>query len=559
MKLSDYVFKYLKEEVADTAFILSGGHAMHLVDSLGASGLKSVCCHHEQAVVGAADGYARVSGRVGVACVTLPGVPNAVTGLTGAWLDSVPLIVISGQVKKEHRATLDNEGKRNVRQLGLSETDTLSLVKPVTKYAVSVDSPEDIMYHLKKAIYLASHGRPGPVWIEIPLDVQAAEIDENNLNSFDPLEVLSPAPLREESVSQVVDLLNNAKRPLLIAGAGIDRAGGREELDKFLKKTNINTVTPIFTADDIVTHDYPNYLGRQGMPGNKSANYAVDNADVILIIGERMQMTQVSFDYDKFAPQAKIIMVDIDGGELGKKTIKPNLAVNADAKEFLFALNNQDTKLNNWEVKREKIDPENYKPKDDYVNVYDFLQYISDYKEKFDVATANGMASVASHQALHIGQGKHFITNAGLGHMGSGIPMALGAAFANNKKPVLCMTGDGSIMFNIQELQTIKQHNLPIKIFIWNNNGYYSIRQTHQNFFKRLFASDPSSGVTLPDFSKLIPGWGLPYEKISSREELTKLDSILSGDGPVVCELMIDPDQNMLPKWMAGMYAENKK
>ncbi len=571
MKLSDYVIKFVKEEIANSVFLLSGGGIMHLVDSIGKSNINAYCCHHEQAVAIAAEGYARIKNFPGVAVITTgPGGTNAVTGIAGAWLDSIPILVIAGQVKRDN-ITPKKDGILTVRQIGFQELNIIDIVKPITKYAVTVENEEEIRFYLEKALYLSIHGRPGPVFVEIPLDVQAAEIDPDNLKSFNPSE------LEEKKIGigialmeKAVKLLKEAKRPLFMAGNGIRLAGGEEILWKVLEKLRINAVTPIFTADDLITYEYPYYLGRQGMPGNEAANYAVDNCDVLLVIGERLQLTQTSYDYEKFATQAKKIMADIDENELYKKTVKIDVPIHCDAKVFLEELCKQDIILNRWDVRVKKINLDDDYPCDQkYLNVYKFLEKLNDWSEKIDVVTANGMASLASHQALKIFRGQRFMTNAGLGHMGSGLPLAIGACIAtgkempicqegddlitlNKKKPVICMEGDGSIMLNIQELQTIIHHNLPIKIFIFNNNGYYSIRSTHLRFFNRVFASDPSSGVSLPDFSKIIPAWGLAYERINNDNELDKLDKVMNYQGPIVCELMLDSDQLMPEKWSAG-------
>jgi acetolactate synthase-1/2/3 large subunit len=560
MKLSDYVMGFIGEKVADSVFLMSGGGIMHLVDSLGKSDLHAYCCHHEQAATIAAEGYARIKNVPGVVIVTTgPGGTNAVTGIAGAWLDSIPLLVIAGQVKRADITPRGEDGFPTVRQIGFQELNVIDIVKPITKYAVTVEDPKDIRYHLEKAVYLATHGRPGPVFVEIPLDVQAAEIDPEPSHRFDrlrefPIEVDFAA--LPHVTQNVAELLNAAKRPLLMAGNGIRLAGGEEALWKFIGKTGINVVTPMFTADDLVTHEYPFYLGRQGMPGNKAANYAIDNCDVLLIIGERMQLTQTSYDHEKFAPQAMKIMVDINEGELHKKTLKIDVPIQRDARLFLEDLLREDVVLNLWHVPTDTIDPAQYACKREYLNVYAFLERLNSFSSSMDVATANGMASVVPHQGLRIQRGQRFITNAGLGHMGSGLPLAIGACVGNGKNPTICCEGDGSIMLNIQELQMVGQYRLPLKIFIFNNGGYYSIRSTHQRYFDKVFAADAASGVTLPDFSKLIPAWGLPYVRIRNDSELGKLDRVMQCYGPIVCELIIDPEQPMLERWSAGMFTE---
>lgn len=558
MKLSDYIIKFIKKEVADSIFLLSGGGIMHLVDSVGKSDLSAYCCHHEQGAVIAAEGYGRIKNSPGVALVTTgPGGTNAVTGIAGAWLDSIPMLVIAGQVKRADITPRQN-GVPIVRAIGFQELNVIDIVKPITKYAITVEDEKEIRYHLEKALYLSTHGRPGPVFVEIPLDVQAMEIEPESLKFFNPSEIEEEKlGLDSDLMGEIAHLLQKAKRPLLLAGNGIRLAGGEEILWKVLEKFSINAITALFTSDDLVTYQYPYFLGRQGMWGNKAANYAIDNCDVLLVIGERLQLTQTSWEYKDFASQAKKIMVDIDENELYKKTIKLYIPIHCDAKVFLEELYKQDMRLNRWEVKVEPINPDNYSGDKKYLNVYRFLNELNNYSKNMDVATANGMASLAPHQALKITRGQRFITNAGLGHMGSGLPMAIGASVAGGKKSVICCEGDGSLMLNIQELQTVVHHNLPIRLFIFNNNGYYSIRTTHLKFFNKISASDPSSGVTLPDYSKLIPAWGLAYERINNNDELKKLKKVMEHQGPIVCELMLDPNQPLLDKWSAGMFKEN--
>jgi acetolactate synthase-1/2/3 large subunit len=497
MKLSDYVFKFL-EDYTDTIFLLSGGGIMHLVDSLGNSKLNAICCHHEQGCTIAAEGYARIKNKAGVALVTTgPGGTNAITGVAGAWLDSIPMLVISGQVKTED-ITPKKNGIPVVRAVGFQELNVIDLVKPITKYAMTVDNSKDIKYHLEKALYLATSGRPGPVWLEIPLDIQETEINIRKLKGFN--KPLVSKNWSNEKIKLTVKKLNEAKRPMILVGNGVRLAGGEKVLLNLLNKLKINVATTIFTADDLVTYEYPFYLGRQGMPGNESANKAIDNCDLLLIIGDRMQLTQTSYDYKNFAPDAYKIMVDIDKNELEKEKLKVDLPICMDAKLFLEELSKEKIKISKWKIEVSRIDAKKYNNDKNFLNVYKFLEELDKYIGKSNVVTANGMASLATHQALKIKNGQRFITNAGLGHMGSGLPMAIGACFASDKSLTICMEGDGSIMLNIQELQTILYNKLPIKIFIFNNGGYFSIRSTHLNYFKKIFASDESSGLSLPDF-----------------------------------------------------------
>ncbi len=548
MKLSDYVVKFVASK-AEAIFLLSGGGIMHLVDSVGRSKLKAYCCHHEQGAAIAAEGYARIKNNVGVVLVTSgPGGTNAITGAAGAWLDSIPMLVISGQVKTDNIAPRV-DGKLAYRQLGFQELNLIDIVKPITKYAVMLEDTRRIRYHLEKAVYLATHGRPGPVWIEIPLDLQASQINTRKLVGYKvPKNGVKKGKI---PIKKIAGMLRKARRPLILVGNGVRLSGGVEILWKVIKKLKINVVTAIFTADDVVTGDYDKYLGRQGMPGNEPANYAMDNCDLLLVVGSRLQLTQTSYDYQDFAVEAKKIMVDIDEAELHKKTLDIDVPVWADAKVFLEKLYKEDIRLNEWSVEIKPIDYEQYGKKN-YVNVYKFLLALGEKAGDYNVATANGMASVASHQVLKINKGQRFITNAGLGHMGSGLPLAVGACVASGRKPTICMEGDGSIMLNIQELQTIVHHKLPIKIFLFNNGGYFSIRNTHTNYFQKVFAADSKTGVSLPNFEKLTKAWGLKYVRIAGDDEIGKIGRVLDYKGPVVCELMIDPWQKMLPKWMAG-------
>ncbi len=555
MKVSDYVVQFI-EGITDTLFLLSGGGIMHLVDSVGRSKkLNSVCCHHEQVAATAAEGYARIKNKAGVALVTTgPGGTNAVTGAAGAWLDSIPLLIINGQVKTDNIAPR-KQGTPKIRAIGFQELNVIDIVKPISKYAETVWHPEDIRYHLEKAVYLAQSGRPGPSWVEIPLDIQAAEIDPKKLRGYSStLDLQTMFTKPKIPTRLIIDQLRKAKRPLLLVGNGVWLAGAEKILWKVLNKLKINTVTTIITCDDLVTYQYPYYLGRQGIPGTYTANWAIDNCDLLLVIGERLQLTQTSYDYQNFAKQAFKIMVDIDENELHKKTVNIDIPVCADAKVFLEELYNQPIKLNRWPVKVKPIKADDYQPKRKFVNVYKFIETLSRHSNGYHVATADGMGSLVPHQALVVKRGQRFVTNAGLGQMGSGLPYAIGMSFATKKGPIICMEGDGSLMLNIQDLQTVLYHKLPIKLFIWNNGGYYSIRNTHLNYFKKEFASSPATGVSFPNFEKLVKAWGFTYVKIASDNDLPKVKQIIDHKGPIVCELMIDPMQPVLPKWTAGQY-----
>lgn len=537
IKLSDYLVKYLGT-FTDSIFLVSGGGVMHIVDSIGRSSLKSYCCHHEQAVAKCAEGYARIKQSMGVGVVTTgPGGTNAITGVAACWTDNIPILIISGQVRKPYIVPEEKKGK--LRQVGQQELNIIDIVKPITKYAAMVDNPSDIKYHLQRAHYMAMEGKPGPVWLDIPLDVQNAEIDENLLSSF-----LRPINTNcRYDLSEIVSILNTAKRPLLLVGNGIWLSHAEDILKRWINKVKINMITAM-SGDDL-GYGYEYYLGTQGLTGVKPANYAIDNCDVLLIIGTRMQIRQTSFNHDKLSPIT--IMIDIDDAEFDKINFQPMISLKMDAYDFLLNMNEKEINLTRWDVNVSNI----HTPvrDDDYVDIYDFFEEFNKHN-KLDVITSNGMTAESASQCLRKGRRK--LTNTSFGEMGQGLPTAIGACVARNRSPVVCLEGDGSIMMNIQELQTIKYHNLPIIIFIFNNGGYYSIRNTHKRYFGKIFAADESSGLSLPNWKNLVKGWGFRYECISNYNDLHKVETLLNYNVPVICELKINPDQVMSEKWQAG-------
>ncbi|MBW2970847.1 thiamine pyrophosphate-binding protein [Candidatus Woesearchaeota archaeon] len=540
MKLSDYVMSYLKT-VTDSIFLVSGGGCMHLVDSVRKSKLNAYCCHHEQGAATAAEGYARLKNDIGVALVTTgPGGTNAVTSVAAAWMDCIPIMVISGQVRTDILIPRDNAGKPLLRQLAPQEINIVDIVKPITKSAVMVTDKNQIRYELEKACHTAKSGKPGPVWIDIPLDIQSAEIEPEKLREF----VKPEKPNYRLPTDKIIAELQKAKKPLLLVGHGIRLAGAVDELWEFIEKTEINVVSAM-SGDDLVTHDYPYYLGAQGITGVESANKAFDDCDLLLIVGTRMQIRQTSFEYWDFAKNAVKIMVDIDEQELHKKTLKLDIAVVADAKVFFKEMLKHNIKLNRWDVEFKPIIPQKI---NNYVDIYDFLHELSKLTN-YHVVTTNGMACEANHQAFKLKKGQRLMTNTALGQMGKGLPMSIGACVANNRKPVLCMEGDGSIMMNIQELQTLVHNKLPVKIFLFNNGGYYSIRNTHKRYFGIVFAADKATGVSFPEWKKIAEAFGIEYFRIASNKDLSKLNGIINSNKAAFCELVIDPEQKMLAKW----------
>lgn len=560
MKLSDYVVSFVEKLGVKDVFMVSGGGCMHLVDSIGRNkNIRYICNHHEQASAIAVEGYARMKNDIGVAFVTTgPGGTNAITGVAGCWLDSIPALIISGQVKLE-TTIIDSPG---LRQLGDQEINIIDVVKPITKYAVMVTDKNKIRYHLEKALYLAREGRPGPVWVDIPLDIQAAVINEEDLDAFIP-------PIQEEKravdfqIGQIVDLLKKAKRPLIIAGNGVRLAKGEKDLADLLEQLQIPAITAIL-GTDLITEDYPYYVGTSGIMGQRAANFAMQNCDLLISIGSRLMLRQISYNYEAFAREAIKVVVDADPAELNKKTVNPQIPVNCDAKVFIdklklkiketegFSVNCDDwnKKCVTWRENYPVVLPQ-YKDEKDYVNYYYFVEKLGEKLTTNDhIITTNGTAYVCTFQAIKLKQGQRLIGNAGLASMGYGLPAAIGACVANNRESVICIENDGSLQMNIQELQTMVHHKFPIKLFVVNNEGYLSIKITQRTYFPdNITAADPGSGVSCPDLMKIAAAYGIPAVRINDHDELDeKLEWVLNNQGPVICEIMMPPFMEMIPK-----------
>lgn len=557
IKVSDYIAKLLKEVYKIRhIFMVSGGGAMHLNDSTGQY-LEYICNHNEQASGIAGEGYARVNQELSVVSVTTgPGGINALNGTYGAWTDSAPVLFISGQVK--FLTTMASCPEIPLRQLGDQEVDIISVVKPLTKYAVMITNPEEIKYHLDRAIYEATHGRFGPVWLDVPLNVQAAMIDENNLKEFIP----PVAPVYDLKIAETISRLQEAKRPLIIAGYGVRLSNTQSALYELLEKSGFPVVTT-FNGYDTVESDYPQYIGRIGTVGQRAGNFALQNADCILCLGTRNNIRQVSYNWENYAKKAYKIIIDIDEAELCKPTVKPDLAVHADLAQYLPALaaamptTNRSEWLEWCQKRRDKYDfahtPE-YQQNGGKINAYSFIRKLSDAgQEKQLFVMANGTALIGMFQVAKIKKGQRYIANSGDASMGYDLPAALGACLANDGKMTICLAGDGSIMMNIQELQTIKHLNLPLKIFIINNDGYISIKQTQNNFFcGRNCGAGCSSGVTLPDFVKVGEAFGIKSLRLDNPDGIEKtIQQVLAFDGPVICEVMVNSDYIFSPKLSA--------
>ena len=560
MRVADYIFKFLADRGTEHVFLVTGGGAMFLNDAVGREKrLKYVCNLHEQACAISAEGYARVTGKPGVVCVTTgPGGTNAITGVAGAWLDSIPMIVISGQIKRE--TCIASYPELKLRQLGDQELNIVDVVKPITKYAVMVKEPEDIKFELEKAYTLAVSGRPGPVWLDIPLDIQASELPETALRSYSASENDFHPEIPGSKLEEIVSQLKKAKRPAIICGIGVRHAGAVDKLIAFAEKHKIPVLTSI-SGVDLIESDHPLFFGRPGILGERCANFIMQNSDLLLTIGTRMGIRIIGYAYEYIAREACKIMVDIDPAELAKPTFRPDIAVCADAGDFLdLVLDNVPQEASSSEEwldycrrMKEKypVVTAEHRSVENWVSSYVFPELIGKLcRDNSIIVTGNGIAYTSTFQAIPLRKGIRMFSNEACASMGYGLPAAIGAAFAGKDREVICLTGDGSIQMNIQELQTIKNYALPIKLFVYNNDGYLSIKLTQKSFFNGNFVgSEPGSGVILPDMEKLAAAYGLPYYKLKNNKEAeAKLPEILGANGPVITEIMLDPFEVPGPK-----------
>lgn len=562
MKLSDYVVGRLADWGVRHVFLIPGGGSMHLNDSFGReTRIRYICNHHEQASAMAAECYARVTGKTGVLNVTTgPGGINALNGVFGAWTDSVPMLIVSGQVKRE--TCMAFTGMKHLRQLGDQEVDIVRMAAGITKYSVLVSDPESIRYHLEKAWYLAAAGRPGPCWIDIPVDVQSAKIDETKLRGYDPAEDATQwdGGRIETQCRQVIRRLANAERPVLLAGSGVRAAGALEEFREVSRLLSIPVTTA--WAHDLIATDDPLYCGRPGTIGGRAGNFTVQNSDALLVLGSRLNIRQVSYNWSSFARQAFKMQVDVDAAELEKPTVRPDLPIHCDLKVFLkemlrqlpassYRAKNHSTWLH-WCRERLQRYPavlEKHRKPGSPVNPYHFIERLFDCLADDDVVVCgNAAACIVPFQVARLKTGQRLISNSGSASMGYELPAAVGAAVAREGKRVICLAGDGSIQLNIQELQTVAHHQLPVKIFVLDNGGYLSIRQTQANFFGKLVGESPASGVSFPDMAKLAAAYGLPAACIESDSGFAHISGILNAPGPALCLVRLDPAQEFEPR-----------
>ena len=563
IKAADYfVEEMLKIGIKDV-FLLSGGANLPMVDAIDRNpAMGFLCTHHEQAAAMAAEAYARVNNGLGACLVTTgPGGTNAMTGVLGAWQDSIPVMYLSGQVRS------DRLEDKPIRQLSTQGLDIATLVKPITKYAVTVRNVADLKYHLQKAIYLATTGRPGPVWLDLPLDVMSQMIEPNTLRSFNPEELSQEKTSSDSEISfaltETLQGLKEAKRPLLFLGTGVRLAQAEDELIVLLDLLNIPYVCS-WNIQDAFNGDDPLYCGSPGTFGTRFANFAVQNTDFLLAIGTRLSISQTGHNYQSFAREAKKIVVDIDPNELEKGTVIPDIPVCCDAKVFLTELlkrvqNSSDFPREDigpwldqcvqWKRAYPIASPESRQQRD-WVNSYVFVETLSKLLNKTDIITLGvGTAFTGTFQSFVTKRGQRLFHSGGAASMGYCLPAAIGACIANQRKQTICITGDGCIQLNIQELQTIIGENLPIKIFMYNNRGYHAIRTTQTDWFnKRYAASSESGGLSFPDMQKVVSAYGIPCVKLENQHQLEqRIQEILDKEGPVFCELMMDPQQALEP------------
>ena len=558
-RVADFIAEFVYSKLGvKHVFTVTGSGIMHLTDGVNChEKLQTIYPHHEQTSSMAMDAYARATENIGVGYFTTgPGSTHAITGLGGAWQDSVPCLFISGQVKFE---STNNYAKIDgLRQFGVQELDMIPIVKPLCKYATTLTDPSQVRYEFEKAVHIAKSGRPGPVWIQIPMDVQAAIIDEEKLSGFTADDNIPTA--KDEEIKQIIELLKNAKRPVIISGQGIRISGAIELLEKVTTKFKIPVVTP-YLGIDTMRHDLLQYVGKTGNKGDRAANLAMQNSDLIISIGSSLHVTVTGFVYEYFAREAKKIVVDIDETSHKKPTIKIDHFILSDAKNFLekilkfleneeFDFSKWAEQCNVWKKKYPVCLPE-YKQIKGEINSYVFVDALSKHSKENDifVSDAGGTFFITSQAIQLTKPGQRYIPSSGMATMGYTLPAAIGISVATNKGRVLASTGDGSFQQNIQELQTMVQYDLPIKLFVWNNDGLNATRSALTTYFNgRMGGDSKETGISFPDTSKIATAYGIKFIKITEYEELDeKIDEVLNFDGPVICEVIMPRTQPTLP------------
>lgn len=556
MKISDYVMEYLASLGIDTVFCVTGGGAMHLNNSLGKSEkLNGVFMLHEQGASIAAEAYARIHEGYGACLVTSgPGATNAVTGCVGSYIDSIPVIYISGQAKRA-----DLVGDQKIRQFGIQEVDIISIVKSYTKYAVQIESPDKIKYELQKAAFLANDGRPGPVWIDIPLDIQASEIDPDSIDSFIPDK--KDYSVKASDIDKTIDAINKANKPVIVLGHGIRLSHSVDKAIELIEYLGFPVLTS-WNGVDLIEGNHPLYYGRPGAVGQRAANLIEQGADIVITIGTRLNILSTGYNYDSFLSNAYHIMVDIDENEMNKKSVKPDLKVVADAGLFINALLERKEEIRKNDIsswishcdellKKYPVFTDDIKLDNGLLSTYDLVKAVSDNMNSEDIYqfTSSGTSVDIAMKVFEIKKGQRAFLSSGLASMGYDIPSSIGSCVASGGKRTVCITGDGSIAMNIQELEVIKRLNLPIKLFVTDNSGYSMIYQSQSGNFGRLTGCTADDGLTLPDMGRVAEAFGIKSFMIDSPD---KLDSVvketLDFNGPALCVIKTDITQKILPK-----------
>lgn len=557
MRVTDYIADYISNENVSEVFMVVGGGMMFLSDGIACHPrLNAVCTHHEQAAAMAAVSYAKYNQNLGVCYVTTGcGATNAITGLLNGFQDNIPTLFISGQSKRKE--TVRNSGLK-LRQFGVQEVDIISVIETLTKYAVMINEPEMIAYHLDKAVYLARNGRPGPVWLDVPLDVQGAQIEPDSLKRFTPdkSDLTSIVP-HDTDIQSVHDMLKNAKRPVVVAGQGIRLGKAISEFKKFVEKFQIPVVTSKLGID-ILPYNHSLFIGRIGNKGDRPGNFTVQNSDLVISIGCRLSVSSTGHEYNQFAREATIVVVDIDPIEHRKNTVRIDKFIHADTKQFLKKINKEEIintdlswmkKCDHWKQKYPVYLPE-YAESREGINLYHFVNSLSKVLRHGDVVVSDaGSSFYVTTQGILLKEGQRLVTTGGQAEMGYSVPAAIGVAYAKNKGDVIAITGDGSFQMNIQEIQTIVHNNLPIKIFVWNNDGYLSIRATQRKFFEgRFIGTDDKCGLSFPDLKEIAKAYKIKYCKIDKSEGLSEvIRQQLEQPGPVLCEVMCIRNQQIIP------------
>lgn len=555
MRVADYLMSRLADVGAKHVFLLPGGGAMHLNDALVCEKrLTPIHCHHEQACGIAAEAWGRIHGTFGTCMVTTgPGATNAITPVAGAWIESLPLFVISGQVKR-----IDRLNSRPLRQGGVQEVDIVPMVKTITKYAVTIDDPAMIRHHLERALHEMLNGRPGPVWLDIPLDVQAAQIDPDTLAAYHPPARNSPASRLEAANVQILELLEKAERPLILAGHGVRISSAAEDFRQLVERLNIPVVTT-WNALDLLPYEHPLNIGRPGVVALRAPNFAVQNCDLLIAIGSRLDNIITAYNPRGFARGAQKIIIDVDQNELDRIDMDIEVKLAADAKTFIQALSLRAQTIectgwiaqcNDWKQRY----PENEGiafPASGSISHYHFVSALSDAIPADTLITtgSSGLAIEVFYTVFRNKPGQRVFLTSGLGSMGYGLPAAVGACLANDKKPMVAVESDGSLQLNLQELATLVAQQLPITLVVMNNGGYASIRNTQRNYFaSRFVGTGPEAGLMLPDLERVAATYGLPFLRIISAGDLPELADAMRNLGPRLIEVMLTPDETLRPK-----------